>query len=178
MGGLTVVEPADEASAVRNDGSSSADSQGTGGSSTKELDSAAHGSRLTQPESPRSKRRRELYETGEAINSMRNVGDQPTLSRLSEVEGEELEALARESSVTQPINDTVSPTAPSASIASALNATTSSLALTLDRLAGSLASHSSGTDREGEARYFVDVKLHTEAMRDVLEVMERVRRVR
>lgn len=53
----------------------------------------------------------------------------------------------------------------------ALDKSASALALTLDRLAASLETHTAGKSKADEARYFVDVKLHTEAMKDVLEVL-------
>jgi hypothetical protein len=59
-------------------------------------------------------------------------------------------------------------------LSSALAKTSASLAKTLDRIATSLDKHTE-SDRE-EGRYFVDVKLHTEAIKDVLGVMEVVRR--
>ena len=59
---------------------------------------------------------------------------------------------------------------------SALRNTASSLALTLDRLATSLERHTAGTNKADEARYFVDVKLHTEAIKDVLDTLGLVER--
>jgi hypothetical protein len=59
-------------------------------------------------------------------------------------------------------------------LSSALRTASFSLASTLDRLAASLSAHTSGARASDESRYFVDVKLHTEAMRDVLDVLQRV----
>lgn len=61
-------------------------------------------------------------------------------------------------------------------LTAALSKTSASLARTLDRIATSLDRHTEG-DRE-EGRYFVDVKLHTEAIKDVLSVMGMVKRYR
>jgi len=52
-----------------------------------------------------------------------------------------------------------------------------SLSLTLERLASSLERHTTGAGKIDEARHFVEVKLHTEAMKDVLEVLGMVERV-
>ena len=53
--------------------------------------------------------------------------------------------------------------------------TTSSLSATLDRLASSLGRQTEGS-KSDEHRYFLDLKMHTEAMKDVLEVLGVVKR--
>ncbi|KAI9637239.1 uncharacterized protein MKK02DRAFT_43159 [Dioszegia hungarica] len=131
------------------------------------------------PESPRSKRRRELYETGEAINATLRPPPsdrQTTTSRSTAQEDQDL---------LSPIDPDLGPSAsvdgpappPTSTIHTALERVNGSLALTLDRLAASLSAHTADGGQGSEARYFVDVKLHTEAIRDVLECVEMVRRV-
>jgi hypothetical protein len=61
-------------------------------------------------------------------------------------------------------------------LSSALSKTSSSLAKTLDRIATSLDKHTESNREEG--RYFVDVKLHTEAIKDVMAVLETVQKYR
>lgn len=58
-------------------------------------------------------------------------------------------------------------------LAAALSKTSSSLAKTLERVADSLDKRTK-YDWD-EARYFVDVKLHTEAIKDVLTVVRMVK---
>jgi len=59
------------------------------------------------------------------------------------------------------------------SLTAALAKTSSSLAKTLDRIANSLDKHTDDSREEG--RYFVDVKLHTEAIKDVMNVLGMVK---
>ena len=59
------------------------------------------------------------------------------------------------------------------SLTAALAKTSSSLAKTLDRIANSLDKHTADSREEG--RYFVDVKLHTEAIKDVMNVLGMVK---
>jgi len=59
------------------------------------------------------------------------------------------------------------------SLTAALAKTSSSLAKTLDRIANSLDKHTEDSREEG--RYFVDVKLHTEAIKDVMNVLGMVK---
>lgn len=59
------------------------------------------------------------------------------------------------------------------SLTAALAKTSSSLAKTLDRIANSLDKHTKDSREEG--RYFVDVKLHTEAIKDVMTVLGMVK---
>ena len=54
--------------------------------------------------------------------------------------------------------------------------TSSALAATLDRLSASLDRHAPN-DPADQGRYFVDIKLHTEAMKDVLGVMDIIKRL-
>jgi len=71
-------------------------------------------------------------------------------------------------------------TTSSSPLASALDKTANSLASTLDRLATSLDQHSrrgSAAGNGDDGRYFVDIKLHTEAIKDVLDVLARVKAV-
>ena len=58
-------------------------------------------------------------------------------------------------------------------LAAALAKTSTSLAKTLDRIANSLDKHTEDSREEG--RYFVDVKLHTEAIKDVMNVLGMVK---
>jgi hypothetical protein len=58
-------------------------------------------------------------------------------------------------------------------LSAALSKTSSSLAKTLDRIATSLDKHTEDSREEG--RYFVDVKLHTEAIKDVMTVLGMVK---
>ena len=104
------------------------------------------GKRSEASESPRSRKRRELYEEGERIKL--------------EAEAEDMD-LEEGSAPVPPPKELPTTTA--------LANTSTSLALTLDRLAESLKRHTIT-----EERYFVDVKLHTEAIKDVLEVMKMV----
>lgn len=59
----------------------------------------------------------------------------------------------------------------------ALTQTSKSLTKTLIRLSNSLDLHTERLkeDQAAQARYFVDVKLHTEAIKDVLEVLKLVK---
>jgi hypothetical protein len=59
------------------------------------------------------------------------------------------------------------------SLTAALAKTSTSLAKTLDRIANSLDKHTADSREEG--RYFVDVKLHTEAIKDVMNVLGMVK---
>jgi len=117
-------------------------------------------------ESPRSKRRREMYGItfgGEAESEEREEFD---------IDEKDLEEAAAEIPSLQPQPHQLLPSSRSANptLTSALGTTTSSLARTLDRLASSLNRHTPSSG-ENEGRYFVDVKLHTEAIKDVLEVL-------
>ncbi|ORY35383.1 hypothetical protein BCR39DRAFT_591902 [Naematelia encephala] len=121
--------------------------------------------------SPREKRRRELYgldvpSVGKQDSKGKNREDEDDFDVDMDIEGP-----------IPPPKEAASKDLPSlatnASLNSALHAAQSSLALTLSRLAISLEQHHTSD----EARYFVDVKLHTEAMRDVLDVLERMKRV-
>jgi hypothetical protein len=58
-------------------------------------------------------------------------------------------------------------------LSAALSKTSSSLAKTLERIATSLDKHTEDSREEG--RYFVDVKLHTEAIKDVMTVLGMVK---
>lgn len=172
MGGMRTIQP--EAGPSGTSGTSGT-SEAPKVSASKDVEPRS--SLTYMPESPRSRKRREMYETGEAINNTLRPAPaeitqaaqsvQPTST--AEEHDLDLSALAGPStSTTRPQRSDIS---------SSLDRVSSSLALTLDRLSESLASHTTGRGEAGEARYFVDVKLHTEAMRDVLEVLERVRRV-
>jgi polyribonucleotide nucleotidyltransferase len=59
------------------------------------------------------------------------------------------------------------------SLTAALAKTSTSLAKTLDRIANSLDKHTEDSREEG--RYLVDVKLHTEAIKDVMNVLGMVK---
>lgn len=189
MGGMRPVQPTPTAGNQRGaSGSGIAASSSTSGSGQVGV------MRGQEPESPRSKRRRELYETGEAINKTLRPSTDSTTSASSKTaipkpaqnqntsiddDDEDDELLSPiDKSNSKPILGLsgINPKSSSSgtALSNALNNVNNSLALTLDRLASSLAAHTAG---EGETRYFVDVKLHTEAVRDVLECVERVRRV-
>jgi hypothetical protein len=70
----------------------------------------------------------------------------------------------------------------SASLVTALNRTDNSLAHTLDKLASSLDRHADrgvgGSGNTDDGRYFVDIKLHTEAIKDVLGVLTQLKSIR
>ena len=112
-------------------------------------------------ESPRTRRRREMYGIGEE-----DLGGQVKLDMIvSNGNHEEIEEEIEGMEV-----DAEKPSQADA-LSTALQHTKSSLSLTLDRLAVSLERHTTGTSKADETRYFVDVKLHTEAMKDILEVL-------
>ena len=107
------------------------------------------------PESPRTKRRNELY----------------GLTSSPEVPKEDLAITQEDLASPAPSEEQNPAVSVQASLQPSFEKASASLALTLDRLASSLERHTVGTDKEDEARYFVDVKLHTDAMKDVLQVM-------
>ena len=64
---------------------------------------------------------------------------------------------------------------PSNTLSAALNSTSQSLAKTLDRISKSLDSLVPPPPASADnGRWFVDIKLHTEAIKDVLDVVQRV----
>ncbi|GFZ49360.1 hypothetical protein JCM24511_07480 [Saitozyma sp. JCM 24511] len=120
------------------------------------------------PNSPNTRRRMELYDVG--LELLRQEEKMEEEEQVDEVDMDAAEGTTPLQSRTPQPNE-------SGSLPIALRATTDSLAQTLDRLATSLSSHTSGSSASDDSRYFVDVKLHTEAMRDVLEVLERLERL-
>ena len=117
-------------------------------------------------ESPRTRRRREMYGIGEAdLGGQETVADIVSNGNHQEIV-EEMEGMEVDAEKLSEVNP----------LSTALRHTNSSLSLTLDRLALSLERYTTGTSKADEARYFVDVKLHTEAMKDVLEVLGMVQR--
>jgi hypothetical protein len=166
MGGMRPVQQMSQAGGSSSDMDSSGGAQKAGGSSRRDN---------SEPESPRSKKRRELYETGEAINKTLRPSETviPTTTKsqppIEYVDDEEL------LSSIDPIPTSTLPSSAFDPLSSALDNVSNSLALTLDRLASSLAAHRAGTDSSTEARYFIDVKLHTEALKDVLDCVGTIR---
>ncbi|WWD02468.1 hypothetical protein V865_000508 [Kwoniella europaea PYCC6329] len=83
----------------------------------------------------------------------------------------------------RPINQPVPPS-PSSPLGKALSSTSDSLSSTLQNLSSSLeryAAHPPGQRRNGEdesGKWFVDLKLHTEAIKDVLGVLGQVERAK
>ncbi|RSH81408.1 hypothetical protein EHS25_006940 [Saitozyma podzolica] len=118
--------------------------------------------------SPNTRRRMELYDVG--LELLRQEEKMEEEEQVDEVDMDVAERSTPSQSRTPQTNG-------SSALPAALRSTTDSLAQTLDRLATSLSSHTSGSSASDESRYFVDVKLHTEAMRDVLEVLERLERL-
>jgi len=144
-------------------------------------------------ESPRSKARREMYGLGASVPVAKESikGKEPA---VTQVEGEDydleddeeylkdlqanvcrlycniadMQQSAQPTSRTGQLEPTTDP-----SLAAALAKTSSSLAKTLDRIANSLDKHTADSREEG--RYFVDVKLHTEAIKDVMNVLGMVK---
>lgn len=160
-------------------------------------------------ESPRSRMRRELYETGTAINdSVAQAQDDVEPTRAGPLKPAVLDLRqqridsAAEAPITHSakVSSTILPTprpipAPPASaenlphgpVDDALNSASDALSHTLSQLSLTLTSCMGDPEQQGAQvsrastpstqAPFVDIKLHTEAMRDVLDVLERVGRM-
>ena len=203
LGGMRVV-PAPPPSS----GSSSAAAfSASAAASASALASASTTAPGPEPESPRSKARRELYEQGERLAAQKAAQAEGQAQGNDKGKAREIPAVPSKNEAPNPppkttvtsILDgakdiTAAPIPPTKSAPNAravasgadvqneartktLQNTSQSLLNTLDRLATSLDSHSP-TESADQARYFVDVKLHTEAIKDVLEVLSLVDRVR
>ncbi|ORX38651.1 hypothetical protein BD324DRAFT_621800 [Kockovaella imperatae] len=116
-------------------------------------------------ESPRTMRRNQLY------------GLVPTKEK-EESNSSDLEDEAEVPSTMLQVQTGSQTSSAPPSLILALEHTSKSLALTLNRFAVSLERHTLGTDKEDESRYFVDVKLHMDAMKDVLGVLGMVQELR
>ncbi|TYJ52772.1 hypothetical protein B9479_006623 [Cryptococcus floricola] len=130
-------------------------------------------------ESPRSKKRRELYGLGDVKGKGKaaDVGEFERQARASEnelvskAEEKELEEAVAESS-----NSIQKP-----HLAQSLTQTSSALSTTLSHLASSLSSLTQPerlAEGEKSGKLFVDIKLHTEALKDVLGVLGEVEKAR
>ncbi|WVQ74788.1 hypothetical protein IAR50_004394 [Cryptococcus sp. DSM 104548] len=130
-------------------------------------------------ESPRSKKRRELYGLGDVKGKKKavDVGEFERKARESEselvskAEEQELEGAVAESSnlSQQPL------------LAQSLTQTFSALSTTLSHLSSSLSSLTQPerlAEGEKSGKLFVDIKLHTEALKDVLGVLGEVEKAR
>ncbi|WVN90173.1 uncharacterized protein L203_105409 [Cryptococcus depauperatus CBS 7841] len=179
--------------------------------STARLEFAAAG------ESPRSKRRRELYgltvtgsdsQHGKKGKGEVDIGQFETKARESEselvgknvscddvIEGGEgqggPEQITNFASGREPANEKRAtilpiphpvscPIPPSSTsrVYTSLDNSAFSLSKTLSSLSSSLEQLTSNTGKENEGKWFVDIKLHTEAMKDVLGVLSQVERAR
>jgi septal ring factor EnvC (AmiA/AmiB activator) len=144
-------------------------------------------------ESPRSKARREMYGLGASVPVAKESvkGKEPAVTQVEdedydlEDDDEYLKGLQANVSrlcwniadiqqSAKPTSQTVqSAESTDPSLTAALAKTSTSLAKTLDRIANSLDKHTADSREEG--RYFVDVKLHTEAIKDVMNVLGMVK---
>jgi septal ring factor EnvC (AmiA/AmiB activator) len=144
-------------------------------------------------ESPRSKARREMYGLGSSVPVAKESvkGKEPAVAQVEdedydlEDDDEYLKGLQANVSklhfIIADIQQSVKPTSQNVqsaestdpSLTAALAKTSTSLAKTLDRIANSLDKHTADSREEG--RYFVDVKLHTEAIKDVMNVLGMVK---
>ncbi|KAL7423484.1 hypothetical protein Q5752_001064 [Cryptotrichosporon argae] len=138
------------------------------------------------PESPRSRRRRELYESvpapaegkareqdedEDAIEVEQEVPPAPATTLAVLAPTAPAEPVPAQSTIPTPSAAPLS--APSLS---ALVATEASLSTVLARLAVSLETTTAHWAGPEDSRYFVDLKLHTEAVRDVVDLLAVVRR--
>ena len=139
------------------------------------------GKQIAEPDSPRTRRRNELYGLHTATNDItrgRDVDSDPSLPTADD--SMEIDQKSPPIKVSWMFRQEISADddqTTNPSLAPTFEKTSSSLALTLDRLAASLAHCNAGQSKDDEARYFVDVKLHTDAMKDVLDVLARVQRL-
>lgn len=158
-----------------------------GGMKVVEKRPAEHDSDEGVAESPRSKARRELYATGTSIVEERaratqvaQVDEAREMDLDLEEEGGQVEAAAASLPTTTKVRaamgfDTDRAEVQQSNTAEPLAHASDALSTTLHRLASSLERISPGSPDQANA--FVNIKLHTEAMKDVLGVLELVKRL-